>query len=88
MNPLLLNHILRNLAAEGGGRAFIEAAEWNEAQLSSLRKTPFRCLGKVRKLTLFGHSFVRWADRKSAEKVLKFTERKDKALAIARSHER
>jgi ribosomal protein S18 acetylase RimI-like enzyme len=85
LNPLLVAHILNKLVAEGGCcQAFIEAAEWNEAQLSSLRKTPFRCLGKVRKLTLFGHSFVRWADRASVEKVLNLTGRKDEALPVAR----
>jgi GNAT superfamily N-acetyltransferase len=60
LNPLLVNHILRNLAAECGGRAFIEVAEWNHAQLSSLRKTPFRRLGCARKLTIGSRTIVRW----------------------------
>jgi ribosomal protein S18 acetylase RimI-like enzyme len=62
MNPFLVTHILRSLAAEGADRAFIEAAEWNEAQLSSLAKTPFRRLGCARKSTIFGCTIVWWAE--------------------------
>jgi hypothetical protein len=64
MNPFLVNYILRNLASEISGRAFIEAAEWNEAQLSSLGKTPFRRLGLARKSKLFGRTKVCWAENK------------------------
>jgi hypothetical protein len=60
MNPYLVSHILRSLTAECSGRAFIEAAEWNEAQLASLRRTPFRHLGSARKFTLFQHTIVFW----------------------------
>jgi len=60
LNPLLVTQILRSLAADCQGRAFIEAAEWNQAQLSSLRKTPFRRLGAARKVTVFGSTFVWW----------------------------
>jgi GNAT superfamily N-acetyltransferase len=60
MNPYLIGHILDDLATNCAGRAFIEAAEWNDAQLSSLRKTPFRCLGSVRSFTVLGHTFVSW----------------------------
>ena len=60
MNPFLVTHILQSLAKVGAGRAFIEAAEWNQAQLSSLRKTPFRCLGRARKLTIFARTIVWW----------------------------
>jgi len=88
LNPLLVNYILRNVTAEGSSRAFIEAAEWNEAQLSSIRKTPFRRLGLVRNLTVFGRAFVRWADKEAAQQVLKATEGKEKALTVVRSHER
>jgi GNAT superfamily N-acetyltransferase len=63
MNPLLVGEILRSLAREGAGRAFIEAAEWNQPQLSSLSKTPFRCLGWATKLTIFGRTVVRWSKR-------------------------
>ena len=58
MNPFLVNQILRELVAEGPGRAFIEAAEWNQAQLSSLTRTPFRPLGFASKLTVFGRTLV------------------------------
>jgi hypothetical protein len=60
MNPLLVTHILRDLAVECRGRAFIEAAEWNQAQLSSLRKTPFRQLGSARKFTILRRTIVCW----------------------------
>ncbi|HZQ18245.1 MAG TPA: GNAT family N-acetyltransferase [Terriglobales bacterium] len=66
LNPLLVNHILRNLSSECKGRAFIEAAEWNQAQLSSLQKTGFRRLDSARKLSFFGRTIVFW-DRKSAQ---------------------
>lgn len=59
-NPLLVTHILRCLKADGGGRAFIEAAGWNRAQLSSLRTTPFCHLGLAREFTILGHTMVCW----------------------------
>lgn len=65
LNLLLVNHILRNLVAECGGRAFIEAAEWNRAQLSSLKKTPFRRIGWARKLTIFRQTIVWWVESKT-----------------------
>jgi ribosomal protein S18 acetylase RimI-like enzyme len=61
MNPFLVTHVLRSLASEGAGRALTEAAEWNQAQLSSLSKTPFRPFGRARKLTVFGHTIVCWS---------------------------
>jgi ribosomal protein S18 acetylase RimI-like enzyme len=67
VNPLLVAEILHRLATDCGGRAFIEAAEWNEAQLSSLGKTPFCRLGSARKLTIFGCTIVCWAENKAAE---------------------
>ena len=60
INPLLVTHILHRLAEGNAGRAFIEAAEWNQQQLSSLKKTPVRCLGCARKSTLFGRTIVWW----------------------------
>jgi GNAT superfamily N-acetyltransferase len=66
MNPLLVTHIISRVTTEATGRAFIEAAEWNQAQLSSLSKTPFRLLGKARKLTVFGHTIVFWAANETA----------------------
>jgi ribosomal protein S18 acetylase RimI-like enzyme len=67
LNPLLVNHILRSLAAACQGRALIEAAEWNRPQLASLRKTPFHRLGSARKCTIFGHIIVFWARDKAVE---------------------
>jgi len=68
MNPYLVHCILDGLAMNSGGRAFIEAAEWNDAQLSSLRKTPFRRLGSVRSFTILGHTFVSWSEYAAAAK--------------------
>lgn len=64
INPLLVGYIVRKVATICAGRAFIEAAEWNEAQLSSLLKTPFRRLGAARSFALFGRTFVSWAEDK------------------------
>ncbi len=60
MNTFLVGQILRRAAADGGARAFIEAAAWNEAQLASLKKTPFQRFGRARKWPIFGHTFVWW----------------------------
>lgn len=60
LNPYLVTKILCNLAAESAGRAFIEAAEWNRPQLSSLKKTPFHRLGYASKVALFGRTVVCW----------------------------
>jgi ribosomal protein S18 acetylase RimI-like enzyme len=61
VNPFLVRCILHRSAADGGTRAFIEAAEWNQAQLSSLGKTPFHRFGRARKWTVFGRTIVCWA---------------------------
>ncbi|HTS07805.1 MAG TPA: GNAT family N-acetyltransferase [Candidatus Eisenbacteria bacterium] len=58
----LMTYILRRLAAEGLARAFGEAAEWNQASLSSFRITPFRFLGRARKVTILGRTVVSWAE--------------------------
>ena len=87
INPLLVTHILCNLATECRGRAFIEAAEWNEAQLSSLRKTPFRHLGRVRSFSVFGRTFVSWDKKQTAEKLEENNERSSGALKTARPNE-
>ena len=63
LNPFLVCHILSELASPNGGRAFIEAAEWNTAQLASLQKTPFHRFGLVRSLKLFGHACVWWTEK-------------------------
>jgi hypothetical protein len=67
MNPSLVGYILRSLAAESHGRAFIEAAEWNQAQLASLRKTPFRLLGWAQKLTILRRTIVYWDQNQAVE---------------------
>lgn len=59
-NPLLVNFILGNLAREGNGRALIEAAEWNTAQLSSLRKTPFRQIAWAKKSAISHRPTIQW----------------------------
>jgi len=60
LNPALVNQILQILAEEHCGRAFIEVADWNYPQLSSIRKTPFRRLGHARKITIGRQAFVWW----------------------------
>jgi ribosomal protein S18 acetylase RimI-like enzyme len=60
MNLYLIGHILNSFATNCAGRAFIEAAEWNDAMLLSLRKTSFRRLGLARSFTIIGYTFVSW----------------------------
>lgn len=62
VNPLLVNHILNTVSSECQGRAYIDAAEWNTQQLSSLRKTPFRRLGLAKSFGIFGRTFVSWSE--------------------------
>jgi len=71
MNPLLVSSILASLAREGAGRALIEAAEWNHAQLSSLAKTPFRRLGLARKLTISNRTIICWTENGAVERSTK-----------------
>jgi GNAT superfamily N-acetyltransferase len=63
INPSLVNHILTQLASEMRSRVYIEAAEWNTAQLSSLNKTPFRPFGRAGKQGIFGKTLVVWNDK-------------------------
>lgn len=63
INALLVNYILCCLALHCQGRAFIETAEWNQAQLRSLQKTPFCRLGLARSFTLLHQTLVFWAQR-------------------------
>ncbi|MGA8765330.1 MAG: GNAT family N-acetyltransferase [Candidatus Sulfotelmatobacter sp.] len=67
LNPLLLTHILHHLTTECTGRAFIEAAEWNHAQLASLRKTAFHRLGQASKFTIFRRTVVCWNEDETAK---------------------
>ena len=87
INPFLVSHILCNVVGGSGGRAFIEAAEWNEAQLSSLRKTPFRRMGWARKSAIFHRTIVCWAQNEAVKQVQKDTQRRNRASTMASSHE-
>jgi hypothetical protein len=87
MHWLLTAHILQTLAAEGRARAFADTAEWNQAQLSSFKMTPFRRLGLVKSFTILGHTFVSWVENEPVEQRQKHTERKDTGPTMARSHE-
>jgi ribosomal protein S18 acetylase RimI-like enzyme len=62
----LMTQILHRLAAEGLGRAFGEAGEWNQASLASFKMSPFRRAGSARKLTIFGRTMVCWSEREDA----------------------
>jgi ribosomal protein S18 acetylase RimI-like enzyme len=88
INPFLVTHILHSMTDECGGRAFIEAAQWNEAQLSSLRKTPFRRLGWARKSAIFHRTIVCWAQNEAVKQVQKDTQGRNRASTMASSHER
>jgi len=83
INPLLVTCVLRCLAADRAGRAFIEAAEWNQAQLSSLGRTPFRRLGRAKKVTVLGRVIVSWDDISTAEERQNAL-RKNQSLATVR----
>ena len=86
---LLTAYILQTLASEGAARAFADTGEWNQAQLSSFKMTPFRRLGLVRTFTIVGHTFVRWVENGPVlEQVPKNVERKDKVPTAVGSHER
>jgi GNAT superfamily N-acetyltransferase len=61
INPLLVNYILSRLKLENKDRAFIEAAEWNVAQLSSLGRTPFQLVGKASIRRRPGKTVVTWS---------------------------
>jgi ribosomal protein S18 acetylase RimI-like enzyme len=63
----LMTHILHRLAADGGARAFGEAAEWNKASLSSFAMTPFRRLGWARKFMILRRTIVCWDQNQAVE---------------------
>jgi len=84
---LLTVYILQTLAVEGSARAFADTAEWNIAQLSSFKMTPFRRLGLVRSFAILGHTFVSWAKNQPIEQIQKSTERRDEVPTMASSHE-
>jgi GNAT superfamily N-acetyltransferase len=70
LNPLLVGTILRNLADECHGRAFIEAAEWNQNQMASLQRTAFQRLGLATKFTLLRRTIVRWDEKNLEQRTL------------------
>jgi len=87
MHWLLTAYILQTLAAEGRARAFADTGEWNEAQLSSFKMTPFRRLGMVRSFEIFGCKWVNWVHPKCVISAQNVTESSDKGRVMARSHE-
>jgi ribosomal protein S18 acetylase RimI-like enzyme len=87
VNPLLVAHILQSLAGSGVARAFIEAAEWNEVQLASLRKTPFHQLGQVNSFAIFGRKFVHWTGNEIGECPQETKQDGSNSPAMARPHE-
>lgn len=61
INSSLVGYILDVLAADGKSRAFIEAEEWNQAQLSSLSRTLFQPLGLALRFRITGKTLVLWS---------------------------
>ncbi len=88
MHWLLTAHILQTLAAESSARAFADTHEWNQAQLSSFKMTPFRRLGMARSIEIFGCKFVNWVHPKTVDPAQEATENRDKVPVMVRSHER
>jgi hypothetical protein len=78
MHWLLTAYVLQTLAAEGAGRAFADTHEWNQAQLSSFKMTPFRLFGMVRTFEIFGHKWVFWIDQKDGKFARETAERSEK----------
>jgi hypothetical protein len=87
LNPLLVKHILYGLTDECDGRAYIEAARWNEAQLSSLGKTPFRRLGSARKSTILRRTIVCWGRNESGDQMQKAPGAPNRSIATVKPHE-
>ncbi len=87
INPILVTEILHYMTTKGASRAFIEAAEWNAAQLSSLQKTAFRPLGLARSFVVFGRRFTYWDEGEVAEQVQKAIKGRTSARVMARPHE-
>jgi len=86
---LLTAYILQTLAAEGAARAFADTGEWNKAQMSSFKLTPFRRLGAVRSFTIFGYTFVSWVQKGAAEQLqlASVAKERESALTPVRPHE-
>ena len=80
--------ILKGLTGDCAGRALIEAAEWNHAQLSSLEKTPFVRMGMVRSFEVLGRTLVHWVDGQAAEGTERAKSVRRNGPAMVRPHER
>ena len=61
VNPRFVSKLLSALGSTGERRAYIECAAWNDAQLRSLARTPFRRLGYGRKISLGSFSATIWS---------------------------
>jgi GNAT superfamily N-acetyltransferase len=87
LNPYLITYILSHLVPSCSGRAYIEAAEWNRAQLSSLAKTSFHCLGSVAKHKIFGQILLRWSPAQFVGRVQDGSGRNARTVIAVRSNE-
>jgi hypothetical protein len=87
MHWLLTAYILQTLAAEGRARAFADTGEWNQAQLSSFKMTPFRRLGMARTIEILGYKLVNWVDPKTVDPAQNVSENRGKGPVIVRPHE-
>lgn len=85
LNPYLITYILSQLVTSG--RAYIEAAEWNSAQLSSLAKTSFQCLGSVAQCRIFGGTLLRWSPYLPAGRLQEGSRRKANTMTLLRPNE-
>ena len=83
----LISFILHVLKAEGGARAYGDAAEWNQASLAFYRMTPFRRLGVAKSFTIFGHKFTSWTNSVNKKRVLQAKKDRKSVPAIASPHE-
>ncbi|HWP84931.1 MAG TPA: GNAT family N-acetyltransferase [Terriglobia bacterium] len=64
LNQRSLQYVLSRLAEEGAERAFSDVAEWNRAQLASLRDTPLRPFGWARRFAFLRYNLVLWNTRR------------------------
>lgn len=87
INPVLVGSILSEMVKTCDGRAFIESAEWNTNQILSLRKTPFRILGRVRTFQIFRWLLIRWKPGDPVIKPRSMVARPGKVSRILRSNE-
>ena len=60
LNSVLMQHVLHALKTAGAQRAYIETAEWNEAELRSLDRSGFIRLGRGSRRARQGRTVVTW----------------------------